>query len=60
MLNTAFDILQVLPRIFVLMAVLFAPIMALEMLKAEPYEMFEAQNRNSGAGFVIMVSLQRS
>lgn len=59
MLNTVLDILQTLPRVAIIMAVLFAPIVTMEMLRAEPSGMFESSSRNSGAGLVLMISLQR-
>ncbi|MCX7303293.1 MAG: hypothetical protein NTV73_02985 [Hyphomicrobiales bacterium] len=52
--------LRLLPRAVAVMLVVSAPLLAVTSLRAEDHTIIEAPSmKNSGAGFVLMVSLQR-
>jgi len=59
-LNETLKCLRLLPRAMAVMLVVSAPLLAVTSLRAADQTTIEAPTmKNSGAGFVLMVSLQR-
>ncbi len=61
MSNTARNCLRYLPRALLLMAAVAAPVLTMPSVRASKSTIIEAPTmKKSGAGFILMVSLQRS
>lgn len=55
------NVLRLLPKAAVMMLVLAAPVLAVPSLRADIGSTIEApDNKKTGVGFVLLVSLQRS
>ena len=60
-LENLLECLRLLPRAMVVMLVISAPILAVPSLRAADQTIIEAPTvKKTGAGFVLMVSLQRA
>jgi hypothetical protein len=60
-LNETLKCLRLLPRALIVMLVVSAPVLAVPALRAADQTTIEAPTmRKTGAGFVLMVSLQRA
>ena len=60
-INETLKCLRLLPRALVVMLVVCAPLLAVSSLRAADQSIIEAPSmKKTGAGFVLMVSLQRA
>jgi len=61
MMHLAAALARILPRIALLTAVLFAPLIAMQSVEASSRTIIgESRTLSSGAGLVLVISLQRS
>ena len=55
------DVMRLLPRVAILAMVMWLPLMAMDGVRAGSENIIvDTQRMSSGAGFVLMVSLQRA
>lgn len=59
--GTTISLLRALPRVAILLAALFAPMIAMQTVQAGSETIIvDSSQRNSGAGFVIIAGLRRA